>query len=259
MALLPIAIAAALYAVGLWRVRYRPAPPSRAWAFYAGLATLLVAVTSAIDSYQERLLSVHMVQHILLAFAAAPLLILGAPITLALRAAPVPFRRRVVAPLARGPVSYLTLPAVAWVAFAASQYLTHFTPLYDAALESEGIHAFEHVVFLVGGVLFFWPLIARGPTRRRLSYPGRMLYVVLAMPVHGIAAAIILLADHPLYAHYAALPPPWGLRALTDQRLAGGIMLISGQVMTAFVAFFLVRAAARGSSRVASGGHSLSP
>ncbi len=149
--------------------RRRPRVPVPVWrqmAWLAGLATVLIALVSAIDLYSGELLSVHMVQHLLLAMIAPPLLALGAPVTLLLRVADPATRRRLILPILHSRiVRVVASPLGAWSLFTAAMFVTHFSPLYEAALENEGVHIAEHLVFLVTGTLFWWPIVAAWPAR----------------------------------------------------------------------------------------------
>src|SRR5262249_39208250 len=107
-----------------------PVPRQRSICFLAGLAVVAVALMSGIDTYDTTLFSVHMVQHLLLTLVAAPLLVLGAPITLLLRVSTPNVRHRVILPILHSRVmKAITFPVVAWVLFALTMWWTHFSPL----------------------------------------------------------------------------------------------------------------------------------
>jgi putative copper resistance protein D len=140
-------------------------------------------------------------------------------------------------------VRVLSHPVVAFGLFAVVQYVSHFTGFYNIALEREWVHALEHLLFLLTGVLFWWPVIGLDPSPRKLSYPARALYVVLAMPLEAFLGVAILSANHVLYSHYATLAAPWGgAAALRDQGDAGSIMWIVGELVN-LVAVLCVAAA----------------
>jgi cytochrome c oxidase assembly factor CtaG len=247
----PYALAGILLAGGLywWGVRrIARTPPEWPWgriaAFYGGLLVCVVALLSPVDRYAEVSFSTHMFQHVLLVMAAAPLFALGAPVTLALRAARPSTRRRVLLPVLRSrAVSLLTRPVVAWLAFAVVMYASHFTGLYNLALSHEWVHALEHLLYLGSGVLFWWPVVGLDPAPHRMSHAARILYVVLAMPLTAFLGVAILSASVPMYPWYAGLPAPWGgVHALTDQQNAGAIMWEMGGG-TSVIAVLLVAAA----------------
>ena len=193
---LPTVAAGTLYALGAMRVAARypgaPWPTGRSTAFFGGLALILLALQSPVDVYSEVFLWVHMIQHLLLSMVVAPLLLLGAPITLALRASPSRARRRFLLPVLHSvPVVALSNPLVAWLLFAGVMVGAHFSPLYEAALENPWIHDVEHMLFLASGLLFWWPVVARDPSRWRMSHPVRLLYVIMAGPVNTFTALAI--------------------------------------------------------------------
>ena len=209
-----------------------PVPALRTAAFLAGLAAIAVALLSGIERYDTTLFSVHMGQHLLLMLVAAPLIALAAPVTQVLRAASPQVRRRVLLPLLHSTVaSVLGHPVVAWLAFTIVAWASHFSPLFDLALENEGVHTAEHIAFLTAGLLFWWPVVAADPAPRRLTHPVRALYLLLQMPPSSFLGMAILFAAAPLYPHYASLGAPYGIDPLADQQLAGGIMWLAGDVV----------------------------
>jgi putative membrane protein len=222
-------LAAAAYLIGVRKVnRLHPRVPVPVWrsaAWLAGLAIILVALESPVERYAEDLLSVHMVQHLLLAMVAPPLLALGAPVTLALRVASPRTRQRRILPILHARVVRLiAYPAVAWLIFTIAMFALHFSPLYDEALENPAVHLVEHAVFLVVGGLFWWPIVASDPVPRRMRHPARLAYVILQMPVNAAVGLAIYFAPTVLYPHYATLLRTWGPDALTDQRIGGDLM-----------------------------------
>ena len=243
---LPVLLAAA---TGLWAVRRvnagHPAnhvPAGRTWAFLGGLAATLVALQSGIERYDTTLFSVHMIQHLLLVFVAAPLLILSAPVTLALRAATPGGRRRLLGVLRSRPVTVIGHPLVAWLAFAAAMWGSHVTPLFDAALEEPLVHDLEHVLYLGTALLLWMPVAGVDPAPWRLPYPARIFYVLLQLPLNSFLGVVILFADRPIYPHYVTTGRSWGPSPLEDQQAAGALMWGLGD-LAFLVAILLVIAA----------------
>ena len=237
--LLPLLAAALIYGWAVRRVnRAHSGNRVARWrvaAWYAGLTTLFVALSSPIATYDTTLFSVHMVQHLLLTMVAAPLLVLAAPITLLLRVARPVTRRRVILPVLHSwPVRIVSFPVVTWVLFASVMWASHFSPLFDAALEDEPVHVLEHALFLGTALLFWWPVVGADPSPWRLPHPARIAYVFLGMPHSSFLALAIFSAPGVLYSHYETLARAWGPTALADQQLAGGIMWVGGD------AFFLL-------------------
>jgi putative membrane protein len=231
-----VLVAAGGYLIAVRRVnRAHPRVPVPRWrvvAWLAGLATILVALESAIDVYAGDFLTVHMVQHLLLAMVAPPLLALGAPITLALRTASPSTRQRFLLPVLHSRVvRVLASPFVAWSAFAVVMWLTHFSPLYDAALEDPALHTVEHGIFLAAGLLFWWPIVGADPSPWRLGYGARLAYVGLQMPLNAAVGLAIYFAATVLYPHYATIQRAWGPDALTDQQIGGVVMWGAGDLI----------------------------
>jgi len=219
---LPIGAAAAWYAGELRRPGPR-LPPWRVASFYAGLGAIVVALFSRVDTLAETSFTDHMVQHLLLTAAAAPLLVLGRPLTVALRGAP---ERRILGPILRSRAfRAITHPVVTWTAFVGTMYAAHLGPLYEAALRSPAWHAAEHSLFLATALLFWLPVAGETPAPNRLGYGARLLYLALAMPAEGFLALAIFSADRPFYAAYA------GPGALADQRSAAAMLWIAGDLV----------------------------
>jgi putative copper resistance protein D len=208
-----------------------PHPPWRTASFLAGLATIVVALTSPIEAYEGVLFSVHMVQHMLLELVAAPLLLLGAPGTLALRAASPSVRRGLVRLLHSRIVAALSFPLLGWLVFAAVNWGWHFSTLYDQALENPALHYFQHATFLLAALLFWWPVIGADPARWRLPYPVRLFYLFLAMPQNSFLGVALMGAPAALYPHYLSNLRSWGPPALADQSLGGILMWVGGDVV----------------------------
>ena len=209
-----------------------PVPRRRSAAFGLGMAAIAFALLSGIDAYDTTLFSVHMVQHVLLTMVAAPLFALSAPITLLLRVASPGTRRRWVLPVLHSrAVRVLAFPVVAWIAFAAILWATHFSPLFDASLEDPLVHDLEHALFLGSALLFWWPVVALDPAPWRMPHPVRALYAFLQLPQNTFLAVVILGATNVLYPHYASTGRTWGPTPLQDQQLAAGIMWIAGDIV----------------------------
>ena len=209
-----------------------PVPRARTAAFLAGLAAIAIALLSGIDAYDTTLFAVHMVQHLLLTLVAAPLIALAAPITTVLRASSPDVRQRVILPVLHSRVMrVLSFPVVAWVVFAGVMWGTHFSPLFDASLEDPLIHDLEHGLYLLAGLLFWWPAVALDPSPWRMPHPVRAMYVFLQMPQNTFLAVTILNSSVVLYHHYATLVRTWGPTVLEDQQIAGGVMWITGDIL----------------------------
>ena len=227
-----------------------PVPVRRSVAFAAGLTALAFALLSGIDRYDTALFSVHMIQHVLLTLVAAPLIALAAPITLLLRVASPATRRRWILPVLHARLTrLLAFPVVAWVIFAGVMWVSHFSPLFDAALEDPLVHDLEHLLFLGSALLFWWPAVALDPAPWRMPHPARALYVFLQMPQNTFLAVVLLNVGVALYPHYATLALPWGISALADQATAAGIMWLAGDAIFVVAILALVAGWMRADAR----------
>jgi putative membrane protein len=180
-------------------------PRRRAAAFCAGLALLALAA-----GLGDHPLARHMAAHALLVCGAAPLLVLGAPVSLALRRLPRAEARELAAVIAARPLRWLVNPVVAWTAFVAIQLAFHVTPLFEAALRQPLLHATEHAAFLLSALAFWDCAIGTDPVPGRPSVPLRALMLLGAMPAmdvsgvylmavgHGGAGAVMMLGSMPL-------------------------------------------------------------
>jgi len=233
---LPVTLTAAAYLLAVRRVdRAHPAnpvPAIRSVCWLLGLGAIVVALQSPIERYDTTLFGVHMAQHILLIMVAAPLLALGAPITLLLRVARPETRRRVILPILHSwPVRAVTFPLVTWLLFALTMWGTHFSPIFDRSLEEPAVHQLEHLLYLVTACLFWWPVVALDPNPWRMSEPVRIVYTFLQMPQNSFLGLAIVSATAPLYHHYATLVRDWGPSVMEDQQMAGAAMWVVGDLI----------------------------
>jgi cytochrome c oxidase assembly factor CtaG len=216
-------------------------------AFLAGLGAAVLALVSPVGTYAEALLSVHMVQHLLLALVAAPLLVGSHPLQRLLGVLPDALAAEIRRVGEGRVVGFLLRPVVCWLVFAVTGWIVHFSPLFDLALRHPPVHGAEHALFLASGVLFWAPVFGVGPggpggAGPPLSYPLRLLYLALAMPQNTFLALAISSATTPLYETYGRLGRQWGPSLLADQRQGGGIMWVAGD-LALLVAVLAVAAA----------------
>jgi putative copper resistance protein D len=232
----------------------KPVPRVRTAAFVGGMAAVAVALLSGIDRYDTTLFSVHMTQHVLLTLVAAPLIAVSGPVTLLLRVAAPETRRRVILPVLHARVTrFLAFPVVAWILFAGVMWVSHFSALFDAALEDPLIHDLEHALYLGSALLFWWPAAAVDPAPWRMTHPARLLYVFLQMTQNTFLSVVILNTQTVLYPHYATVQRPWGPSPLEDQGMAAALMWVAGDLLFLAAIFAILtgwsRAEDRGSAR----------
>lgn len=219
-----------LYAAGVVRLRRRGDrwPVGRTIAWATGCLAMLLATSSGTRAYGSAMFSVHMGEHMALNMFIPVLLVLGAPITLALRALPAaaggpPGPREWVMWLVHSKVTaFLGHPVTAFVLFVGSLYAVYFTPLFDTLVRYHWGHELMSVHFLIVGYLFYWGIIGVDPGPRRLPFLGRLGLLFAVMPFHaffGIATMTMTsVIGGTFYGHVGL---PW-LESLSDDQQVGG-------------------------------------
>ncbi|MEU1014002.1 cytochrome c oxidase assembly protein [Streptomyces sp. NPDC005890] len=169
----------------------------RAWSrwrtagFGAGLALLAVALLPPLAPFAHRDFRGHMTQHLLLGMYAPLALVLGAPVTLLLRALPAPRARRVTALLHSGPSRLLSHPVLALLLSTGSLPVLYFTPLYDTALAHPAGHWLLHAHFLLSGCLFAYSVAGPDPAPARPGVRARLVVLGCAIAVHAVVAQLM--------------------------------------------------------------------
>jgi putative copper resistance protein D len=243
-------VLALAYLAGVRRLRRRGDawPVGRTVAWLSGCAALLAATSSGIGRYGPAMFSVHMGQHMILSMLVPILLVLGAPVTLALRAlppsgragAPGP-REWVLAAVHSPPARWLTHPLVTLPLFVGSYYALYFSDLFAAALPLHWAHVLMNTHFVLTGLLFFWPLIGVDPAPRRLPPAARLGVVFASVPFHAFFGVALMSADTVVgAAFYRALALPWVPDPLRDQQLGGGLAWASGELPLLLVVIVLI-------------------
>ncbi len=233
LVVIPLLMTAWVYARGLRRL-WREAGAGhgvRKWeaaSFAGGWLALVVALVSPLHPWGNALFSVHMVQHELLMLVAAPLLVLGKPIVAALKALPLGRARALLRPTKAGWVQavwgFVTNPFVAWLLHAVVLWTWHVPVLFRAAIQSEFVHALQHLSFLLSVVLFWWAILHRG--RGAMGYGAAVLYLFTTAVHSGLLGALITLAGVVWYPEYLATTQSWDLTPLEDQQLGGLVMWV---------------------------------
>ncbi|MPZ84423.1 MAG: copper resistance protein CopD [Actinophytocola sp.] len=252
---------AVLYLLGVRRLLARGDawPVGRTIAWLLGCATILVATSSGFGRYAPAMFSIHMETHMMLSMLAPVLLVLGGPVTLALRALPVagkdgaPGPREWLLAVVRSPVSrVLTHPVVALVLFVGSFYVLYFSGLFDSVLEKHWAHLLMNAHFLMVGYVFYWPVIGIDPAPRRLPHLARLGMVFASLPFHAFFG-VILMSQQTIIGEqfYQSLGLPWAADLLADQRLGGGIAWAAGEVPLLIVLVALLVQWARADDREA--------
>ena len=233
----------AAYAAAVVHLRRRGVrwPIGRTIAFVTGVGVLWMITATGIEGYGMVLFSVHMFQHMMLTMVTPILLLLGAPVTLALRALPARGRgsgvraglltvlhSRVLAVLASAPSR--------WFLLLSGLYGIYFTPAFDALMGNVWGHYLMLAHFLITGCLFFAPLVAADPVPGRVTPLMRILELFVSVSFHAFFGITLMSASAPVVNFFTHPPAGWNVDVLADQNRGGGIAWIFTDVPTILVA-----------------------
>ncbi|HEV7649177.1 MAG TPA: cytochrome c oxidase assembly protein [Actinophytocola sp.] len=254
-------VLAMFYLLGVARLRSRGDawPVGRTIAWLLGCLTLMIATSSGFGRYAPAMFSIHMETHMMLSMLAPVFLVLGGPVTLALRAMPVAGKDRPPGPrewllaVVRSPISrFFTHPLVALGLFVGSFYILYFSGLFDLALEKHWAHLLMNAHFLLVGYLFYWVVIGIDPTPRRLPHLARLGMVFASLPFHAFFGVILMSMQTIIGERfYQGLNLPWTNDLLADQQLGGGIAWAAGELPLVIVLLALLVQWARADDREA--------
>ena len=239
------ALMSGLYAAGVIRLLRRGDawPWGRTISWFAGVAILVVVTQSGVARYAKIMFDVHMVEHMTLSMVVPIFLVLGGPVTLALRALKPAAKRG-----DRGPREWLTTilhsrfvrvvghPGVATAIFIASTYALYFTPLFESAMEEHLGHIYMTLHFLLSGSLFFWTIIGIDPGPHRLPYVGKLLVLFVTMPFHAFFGVAMMMSGTVIASGwYEQLGRTWGGPLIDEQQTGGAIAWGFGEIPTLMV------------------------
>ncbi len=244
------------YLAGLRKLRFRGDrwPPGRTAAFVLGLFTVLLMTCTGIGGYGMRLFSIHMLQHMVLSMLSPVLLLMGAPVTLALRTLPGGrrgARGALLAVVHSRAARLLTSPLLTIPLFVGSLYGLYFTSLFDKAMATWWGHDWMLAHFLAVGLLFFWPVMAIDPSPRHTGHGIRLLELLTTTPFHAFFGIAVMMSTHPVVTYFLHTSSSWGISASGDQNTAGSIAWAFGEVPTALIVLLIAVGWARASDREA--------
>jgi len=252
---------AMFYLLGVRRLRARGDawPVGRTVAWLLGCLTLMMATSSGFGRYAPAMFSIHMETHMMLSMVAPVFLVLGGPVTLALRALPVagrdgpPGPREWLLAAVRSPISrFLTHPLVALGLFVGSFYILYFSGLFDLALQKHWAHLLMNAHFIFVGYLFYWVVIGIDPTPRRLPHLARLGMVFASLPFHAFFGVILMSMQTIIGERfYQGLDLSWNRDLLAEQQLGGGIAWAAGELPLVIVLLALLVQWARADDRLA--------
>ncbi|MEV7288523.1 cytochrome c oxidase assembly protein [Streptomyces sp. NPDC093252] len=237
-----------LYGWGVLRLTRRGDkwPVGRTVAFGVGVLSIVLVTCTGLNDYGMVMFSVHMVQHMVISMLSPIMILLGAPITLALRALPPAGRGRkgprelLLAVLHSRYVRIITHPVFTIPLFIASLYGLYFTPLFDFLMGSTPGHIAMMVHFLAVGLIFFWPIMGIDPGPHRPGHLMRMLELFAGMPFHAFFGIALMMASEPMVKAYENPPASLGIDVLSDQNAAGGIAWAFSEIPSVLVLIALI-------------------
>jgi len=240
-------LATGLYLYGVLRLRQRGDKWSlgRIANFLIGMLLFLCITCSGLNEYGMYLFSAHMVQHMMLSMVVPIFLLLGAPITLALRvlhpAGPgrTGPRELLLSLLHSRFAKVISSPLFTLPLFIVSLYGLYFTSLFDFLMKSRVGHDAMLVHFLFVGLLFFWPVMGVDPAPHRSPYVIRILELFAVMPFHAFFGIAIMMSNSVFETVFANPPASWHLTALSDQNTAGSLAWGFGEAPTIIVLLVL--------------------
>jgi cytochrome c oxidase assembly factor CtaG len=239
--IVPTLVVAALYTRRVLTLRGRgtPVPAWRILLFALGTLTLLVAFVSPVHALGERMLSFHMLQHVMIGDL-APLALLGGLTGPILR----PVLRWIY------PLRFLANPLVALPLWAINLYVWHLPFLYDAAVRNDSVHALEHFAFFTGGLIMWLPVIETLPAPEWFGTGAKLGYIAVVRIVETILGNVFFWAGSTFYVVYAHQNRLFGMSALEDQGVAGAVMMIEGSIVTLVaLAWLFLKLASEGELR----------
>ena len=223
------------------RAQHRQQASWRLAAFLGGVAILAIAVLSPLEYYGNQVLWVDFLGFLLVTMIAPPLLVLGAPLTLAFRVSGPSGRRRLRRFYRGWLMSRLAFPLTSWMLFAVVTYAWQFSNLTDSAATNDVVRDVQQFTLLLVAVLFWMPAICADPARWRMAWPLRGLYVFVEMTHKGLFGGMFLATNHTFHAGFASRLPVWtNLTAIADQRVAILVLWIGGNMVFVVAVVFIL-------------------
>jgi putative membrane protein len=201
----------------------RPAPRGKQLSFAAGMLLVFAALVSPAAHIGEELVLAHMAQHLLMADVGALLIVLGltGPLLQPLLALRLVDRLR-----------FLAHPVVAFTLWVVDLYVWHLPFMYQAALNSQPVHALQHTTFVFFGITMWMALLGPLPQPEWFGNGAKLLYVGAVRLAGALLANVFIWSEAVFYPDYRPGEASWGISPLNDQGIAGTIMMIEGSILT---------------------------
>jgi cytochrome c oxidase assembly factor CtaG len=235
-------VAAALYTFGVIRIKQNQIQWStlRTISFMVGVGLVIWTTNAGISMYSKVSFEYHMIQHMTLSMIAPIFIVIGTPITLALRALPAQkttdhrsIREWILALLHSGYSNLITHPLIVLAIFTFGLYGLYFTPLFATLMASHTGHIFMELHFLISGLLFSYVVVGSDPSPRNVPYWARLMIVLVGLSLHAFFAIAIMQSGEPIGADwYIQVQPPWLPNLLADTTAGGSIAWALGEIPT---------------------------
>ncbi|CAG4929559.1 MULTISPECIES: cytochrome c oxidase assembly protein [Acidithrix] len=216
---------AILYILGVRRLAKR----NRIWSkwrtlsFMGSLFTIFFAVGSGFASYDDSVFWMHVIQHLLLMNAAPIMLVLSAPVTLALQASNRSTTTSILKIINSRYISFWSFPIVAWLSNWVTMYAYFLTPLYSLSIRHPLFHYYTHLHFLIAGFFFWSVVLGLDPAKHRLSFGAKLAFLLTGIPFGSFLGIAIMQSSR-------SIDP--AANTLTDTHMGGSILWIFGEIFT---------------------------
>jgi len=218
----------------------------RHMSFFAGIAALLIALQSPLDSVADHSFAMHQVQHLFLGAIGPILLMLAFPQQLLIAGMPRPLRVGILAPIlasrvVRAAFGYLARPTIATVLAIIVLFFWHLPTWHDLAVLDVAIHYGMHFTFLVTGLFFFFTILDQRPAPLGAGYSTRIAMSLALISASTPLGAYLALKSTVLYSAYEAKGRLQGLGALQDEALGGLVMWVPGGIVLAVPMLIVIK------------------
>ena len=246
-----LVVAVALYIKGVMVLTKRGDkwPVGRTISFALGISVIDFATSGGLGLYAHFAFSYHMTAHMFLGMIAPIGIVLGAPITLALRTLPQGrnstergVRGSLISALHSRLGRFYTNPLIALAIFDGSLFALYFTSLFGGMMQSHVGHFFMNFHFILAGTLFFYVVVGIDPNPRKIPHLVRMVILLAAMSIHAFFSVALMSSTTLIdQGYFASLKTPWLLDLLADQNKGGAIGWAMGEIpiLLALVATFI--------------------
>lgn len=175
-------VALYIFGVRVLSKKGRHWPTLRTVSFLGGMAVIFIATGSGLAAYDDKVFTIHVIQHLLLMNLAPIFIALSAPVTLLLQASKKSVQTGTIKFLHSKFISIITFPVVAWLIAYSTMYIYFLTPVYQLSIEHPLFHDYTHLHFLIAGLIFWTTLIGIDPIRWKMSYGAKLAYLLIGIP-----------------------------------------------------------------------------